>query len=442
MADSPDNQTPRLKKKIGESDQALARLEEMLAEELTVAGRKIKAEKPAAVGPSVGEPVSSIRRLKNGETISADHKTGTASPKQGPAERKAGLAAVEPDSAALRKTAANGQRRSGTGRPATAPPAKPEKEADDKTEEHIELIDLSEVVEIERLTVPPPAKSMPRWADPSFGAASKALSESAQTHTTPTAQYQPAAELKKKGFSALHGALQAFIMLFVLSWVFILGVLIGRGHLWESGLGHDLVVWLEKKAGWQADVSPEIVLQENSLTRFPYDPSQKSPSLKHTPFDDLVVTEEYVGEDGRIITSEAETPEIPRPRGNGRANTLPPPAAEADRGLATAGDVNRNQVRPAAPSIGAKPPPAALAMLGENEGLYAVQVVMVFDEAEAQQRVERLQQQGFTSYFYKNSNGRFPVRVGRFNTQEEAEAAKNRLESLGYTRPYISVLGN
>lgn len=346
----------------------------------------------------------------------------------------------------------------------------PEPDEAQAAEQAPALIDIDEVVEVARLADAPEAQSRPHSNEPSLdnpigGPEPAALPLKA-------APKKSAEEGHKKGFSALHGAIQAVIILFVLSWVFILGILIGRGHLWESGLGHDLVVWLEEKAGWQTEIRPEIILRENEITRFPYDPESQR-QVKPNSFDDLVVAEEFIAPDGRVSSAEIKAPELPNPV-NGSAAAAPAKTPSAEISSAEAAQptpiIQASEPEPSSqwleklpeppepePAPAPEPVPTATAPapqpepapapreappLADDEGRYAVQVALAQDEQEAAKRVERLRQQGFTSYFYRNSRGYYPVRVGRFKTQGQAQEAKDRLEALGYAEPFISLLGS
>ena len=291
-------------------------------------------------------------------------------------------------------------------------------------EEHAGLINLAEVVEVERLSVPP-VKSAPRWTDPSFGAAAKALAAKAPTEEKPPNEV----------VSPLRIVIQAFFLLFILSWVFVLGIIIGRGHLWESSPGHDLVVWLEEKAGWQTDTPPKIILKEAQRPNI-YDSSKRPVT---NIFEGLGTDEDS---DKNTQTTTNDAPPQPESREQNEAEPLTP--NRQDNNWFNLGDASTaaNTETADPPLIQQPAPDLPATVLDENEGQYAVQVALVFDEEEAQHRVDRLLQQGFTCYFYKNARNRYPVRVGRFKTLEEAESAKKRLESLGYTRPFISVLGS
>jgi hypothetical protein len=61
-------------------------------------------------------------------------------------------------------------------------------------------------------------------------------------------------------------------------------------------------------------------------------------------------------------------------------------------------------------------------------------------EAEAKAQVQSYRKRGFDAYYYSTGKGRFPTRVGRFNTVQEAEGARTKLASAGAKDPYVSRL--
>ncbi|MDL2259598.1 SPOR domain-containing protein [Deltaproteobacteria bacterium OttesenSCG-928-K17] len=75
-------------------------------------------------------------------------------------------------------------------------------------------------------------------------------------------------------------------------------------------------------------------------------------------------------------------------------------------------------------------------------GKYAVLVALAFNEKDADTRIKRLAEQGFSAYSYATPNGRYSVRVGRFDTRQAADSAKVRLEEMGYESPTVSMLSD
>ncbi|MDR3038526.1 MAG: SPOR domain-containing protein [Candidatus Adiutrix sp.] len=212
--------------------------------------------------------------------------------------------------------------------------------------------------------------------------------------------------------SPLLQALQVFIILLVVVWVFLLGVLVGRSQLREDGWGQDLMTWLGKKA--DGNEPPRLIV--------------RSPAIEATA---------PAGSEAVPVETAEETPEFaekPLPPASpgaeeeepGTALTVIGPAEEAPA------ETNRTPTNPQAPATGAD---------RGGEGRFAVQIALAYDETEARRRVDKLQAQGFSAYFYRREDGhRFSVRVGRFQTRAEAENARRRLEEIGYKSPYLSEL--
>lgn len=127
-------------------------------------------------------------------------------------------------------------------------------EAQFEDESPADVVDLEEAVDTAQL--PPEARPEPRTFAPTrTPAAAGPAPDSAAPDGRPAG---------KSRLSLLSATLQAAILIFVLAWVFLLGILIGRGHLWQSGLGHDLIAWVEQKAGWSDKAGPEIVLKKDN----------------------------------------------------------------------------------------------------------------------------------------------------------------------------------
>jgi cell division septation protein DedD len=74
-----------------------------------------------------------------------------------------------------------------------------------------------------------------------------------------------------------------------------------------------------------------------------------------------------------------------------------------------------------------------------GNGSYTVQVGSPASEKEAKRLVEKYREKGFDAYYYSNGS-RYPTRVGRFDTRDDAETARSRLEKEGAVGPYVSKL--
>ncbi len=342
-----------------------------------------------------------------------------------------------------------------------------------------DLVDLEEVVEEAKLP-PRPRPDRPRALEPRPPAVAPA---------------RPAEVEKKSRLSVASAVLQGLILIFVLAWVFLLGVLVGRGHLWQTGFGHDVVVWVEQKVGWTGGQStPEIVLKKENQADVVIPPTVVSESQPKAEDTQAAPPEEQspAADDPSAITSDPPTEfdppqdEMPvwdwpgwTPGGPEGGDAASPPAGDAtsatpdvsatpdQSAAADAGDTAwptaiepgedysppaeqengdydamlQPSEAPDAPLAEATPLPPELAGI-PGTGKFAVQVAMAADEAEAKQKVGQLAGQGFSAYFYQNASGQYLVRVGHFATRQDADAAKVRLDQLGYTKTYVSSLGN
>lgn len=282
--------------------------------------------------------------------------------------------------------------------------------------------------------------------------------------------------------SFFHVLLQILILLFVLSWVFIVGIVVGRGHLWESGPVYDLVIWLEEKVGWEKAEEPPLVFVKESPdeaddeinwedVRRQYGYSDELPETggRGYPDDPAEVDADRLANSQWLSAAPAllnydgpasgyQGPGDPPPDEESSEGADGPamdavPAADSARAVEPAPVVDSAPAAEPVQTVDSTPAPLPRPVAEETkiapdtpvdagEGRYAVQVASPYEESEAQRRVARLLSQSFPAYYYRTSSGRYPVRVGRFVTRAEADEAKRRLDSLGYTGHYISVLSN
>lgn len=325
-----------------------------------------------------------------------------------------------------------------------------------------DLVDLAEAVETAQL--PPEDRPQPRVLTPPRA-------------PTPVGRPAPAAAPpeKKSRLSVFSAILQGAILIFVLAWVFLLGILVGRGHLWQSGLGHDLVVWVEQRAGWTDKTGPEIVLKKDNEPDVVIPPPEPVPDGDPTepPETDPGSGEAAEGQDEMPAwswgdwTPKETTEGLPN---GGETNSGAEPASTSGTSPATG---TEEETWPTAieeedapgPAVDYQPPgdqddyeamlePAEVpdATLAEatplppdlvdapGAGKFVVQVAEAANANEAQRQVNRLIAQGFNAYYYDDGNGRFPVRVGHFPTNQAASAAKLQLEKLGHEGAAVSAL--
>jgi len=125
----------------------------------------------------------------------------------------------------------------------------------------------------------------------------------------------------------------------------------------------------------------------------------------------------------KVVTSETSGAEVPSP-----------PAAETgtkEKLVVTSG------VATVKTETSAAPPPRRP---GEN---FSIQVAAADSLAEAEKMAASLKARGLDAYYYQvELDGRkyFRVRIGRYETREQAKAAMAELEAKGFKNMFISAL--
>ncbi|MDR1083788.1 MAG: SPOR domain-containing protein [Deltaproteobacteria bacterium] len=212
-----------------------------------------------------------------------------------------------------------------------------------------------------------------------------------------------------------------FMSLVFIVWIFVLGVLVGRGSLWESpdspipkprkAEGPPPVVLESEPPAAQA--RPQIQAAPSTPAPIPLEPYQRAGYVPE-PEPDQAGSSEAIG----IIAEESYNNPVPLPsitetQVQAQAVQVPPEAQEDD------------SYWPAKP---------------EGRGLFTVQIATARSQDEALQIAQKFQGRQFQAYFYRNSRGQYPVRAGRYPTKEEAEMAKAVLAQAGARKPYVSKL--
>ncbi|MEW5723261.1 MAG: SPOR domain-containing protein [Thermodesulfobacteriota bacterium] len=244
---------------------------------------------------------------------------------------------------------------------------------------------------------------------------------------------------------------------FAMVWVFILGVLVGRGTIYENAAYQKLEDRLGVPKPPEAPPPQVVVSEPAPQTETPADGSEE----KLTFYDSLVKTKP------KPVTTEtrpksAPPEEKPRPQPEPKPEppaalppnpepaaptaqpkpapgSAPPPAPAEKKTAAPAPQVVvTSGVKTVKPEESAAPPPARKP--GEN---FTVQVAAAPTVEEAQRIVAKLKKQGFNAYFYQvEEKGRryMRVRVGRYRTRQEAQEAVDKLAALGRKGLFISTL--
>ncbi|MDR1395218.1 MAG: SPOR domain-containing protein [Deltaproteobacteria bacterium] len=290
-----------------------------------------------------------------------------------------------------------------------------------------------------------------------------------------------------------------FFSLVFLVWIFILGVLVGRGSLWDNPASP-----LPGPAP-MTGVPPEVTETDPLLAEYllppPSRPAARPAAAADYPYPaaagyaDPGEAWNRLEETGALDTAGQLIPEAEEP---GTAalidlNTPPKPAvspAGSFRSLrpdarteivtssvlrkpasvtAASGTAAQNPpalTRPAAsaiqpsyaqppaaiqPAPPSQPPPSQAQAQAQTQdeywpakpqgqGSFTVQVAAAKTDQEARQIAAKFQNSKQPAYFYRNSRGQYPVRVGRYRTMTEAETAKIALAAAGAKLPYVSRL--
>lgn len=221
----------------------------------------------------------------------------------------------------------------------------------------------------------------------------------------------------------------------IVAWVFFLGVLVGRGTIFENKIfkqvekslpvvEHDNTphkIQIESETGVTL-ISPEEA--EKKLTF--YDTVKKEPEkVPETPLPPVKPAPDPV--------IEPDAPGDKKPEKISKKQDVKQAETAAVKKLE-----NPTGVRTVTPEQSAAPPPQR--KKGEN---FTVQVEAVGTAAEAEQAVKRLQKKGFDAYYYQVTHkGRkyFRIRVGRYESREEAQETYDKLTAMGRRNMFISQL--
>jgi cell division septation protein DedD len=275
------------------------------------------------------------------------------------------------------------------------------------------------------------------------------------------------------------------LFLLCLSWIFALGIMVGRGSLRDNPIGEKAISELEKgltaRMGHREPLTITEIQAENdgaslaarslSSERDPWEaaqperpgpmarrldapppyPPQRALGLQEGAVQTYVMTSpsSKAAETEIAEAAEAEEPSASPPKGG----SIQPQAPERERpsgpeaGLGkngpADGPIDRPADRPAgaASSLEETPDPGYWPARPLGSGKFTVQLASPTDRDEARRLVESWQKKGFQAYYYP-SGSRFPVRSGRFETEAEAFKAKEGMEAAGARNPYVSKLND
>lgn len=215
----------------------------------------------------------------------------------------------------------------------------------------------------------------------------------------------PARETKKKyhiEMTSLSLFFWVFGLCFLLTWIFVLGVLVGRGFL-PSAVSTitDLKAQVTRLQG--------LVTHGKSANPPPHKVAESDPKLAF--YEKLSGKKEDVKKKGL----QEEKPEAPKGEGaHGRPET-PLKGSPDARKPETQGAAGRT----------AEPPTASSAAQP-----FTVQLVSLEDRGKAESTIRQLKERGFDAYFYEvkvKGKTYYRVRCGKFRTREDAALHAKRL---------------
>jgi cell division septation protein DedD len=215
-------------------------------------------------------------------------------------------------------------------------------------------------------------------------------------------------------------------------WIFVLGVLVGRGLIFHSQTYKNI----EKRIGEFRSSGPPAV------TVAPEPDGEDASEPKLTFYKSLST--------GRIqedLTPLKKTQPASQPL-ESKKKTSPSPQSISDKKPIQEKEIktvskpteknDKSVVQPQSREASPTEPPARAE--GEN---YTIQVAAVADLERAEKLVASLIKEGHPAYFYEalnKSQRYYRVRVGRYRTRREAETAMILLQKIGHKGMFISRL--
>ncbi|MFH1137884.1 MAG: SPOR domain-containing protein [Pseudomonadota bacterium] len=224
---------------------------------------------------------------------------------------------------------------------------------------------------------------------------------------------------------------------FLIVWVFILGILVGRGTIFQTEAFQQLEDKLLDKNVDEFAQALEITEEKDRAQ-----PPAASDKTALTFFEDLTKTKKE--SEPRVEPPDAPLKQPPLKKDAAAKPQSPAPAFKLQEPVA-------------APKTAAPKPVAAVKSAdaktkktleppernpGEN---FTVQVAAARTLEEADRMIGRLNKQGFDAYYYQyvsNNKKYYRIRVGRYKTRADAQVALDRLTEKGYGNMFLSSLGD
>jgi cell division septation protein DedD len=234
-----------------------------------------------------------------------------------------------------------------------------------------------------------------------------------------------------------------------LVWIFVLGVLVGRGSVMPKSAQ---VLETPKIRQTQAafSVGPGTSeAQDEEVYQEAYNPvvgtggqlSGAYAPLERRGYDfrDNLEPDTQPGAITQAPSSPPQEADISTPSPEAAITPDSAPSPEETR-VANNSDLGNNPSPQIASTPVAEIDPGYWPAEPQGTGAYTVQVGAPTSPDDAKAMVEKYRDKGFDAYYYFNGRGRYPTRVGRYETMAQAQEARNSLEKAGAREPYVSKL--
>lgn len=221
-----------------------------------------------------------------------------------------------------------------------------------------------------------------------------------------------AIQISRKGMFVWMG-----LIIFVAGWMFVLGVMVGRGsapvNIDVGKLEQELAALKKKMLEQeQAKVDAQVSGKGGEKPPLGFYEALKSPQKQEKPFQSLPVE--------TVQPKPAPVPKKPA------AKPKPKPAAQT------------KPVRPPKPRVAAPP----VAKTAVQKGRFAVQIAAVQDAQNAEKLVTRLRKKGYRAYQIRSEvAGKgvwFRVRVGAYKDRAEADSMIAKLKGDNFGGMVVS----
>lgn len=215
------------------------------------------------------------------------------------------------------------------------------------------------------------------------------------------------------------GILKYSIYLFILGWMFFLGIMVGRGNspvTFDTQGFQERLQTIASEFGHENDGPKKIEIQYDILEN---SSGQAGSSVKHA-------SEIMPGKDVDLPREKIQTKiSLKKQTYNPDINIIKAKPAEPKKQVSKSKPVKAKSVK----TVSATPKPETIKQ--SKSGQYTIQIAAYKDFKDAVTQMAILEKKGFSSYRIKvvrNGTTWYRVRVGSFNTYEDAKKFKVRLD--------------